>query len=497
MIARPAARAPGWAVIGVLAVTGVLAALQSTILLPLITQLPAIYDVGTAQASWIVTSTMLAGALATPIVSRLADMYGRRRLLLIALLALIAGSLLLATTHHYVVALAGRTLQGVTASVLPVAMSLLKDILPEERVASGVALVSATLGIGSAVGLPLAGFMFGRFGFSSLFWFIAGFAGLLVLAAWRLLPAATPGRTRERFDWAGAVLLCLGLTSLLLVVSQGNEWGWGSAAILLLAAGAVVSFALWTPWELRRRHPLVDLALTARRPVLLTNIASIIIALGMLANLILASLQFGSPTVSDAGFGLSVGATGLAMAAPAFVFAFSAPVLGALLRRFGGRTVLLFGAITMVIAYVARVLLDGSVVQVVAGSLLIGVGSTLCLGAMPMIIMPAVPPRHTASANGVNAVCRMVGTAASTAALAALTSATSIVSDGDEYPTLATIHIACWALAGTAVVASVLVWLVPRDYAYPSPDPLPAAGPAETASVLAAGRRESYPDAEQ
>ncbi len=204
-------------------------------MLPLISHLPEIYDVDAMQASWIITATLLAGALATPVVSRLADMFGKRRLIIIALIIMVAGCLLLALVHAYAVALVGRAMQGVTAAVLPVALSVLKDVMPPERVGSGIAIVSATLGIGSAAGLPLAGLMYGQLGFSSLFWLTGGIAALLALASWRFLPRSAPTGRRERFDLSGAVLLGIALTSLLLVLSQGGEWGWRSGETVVLA----------------------------------------------------------------------------------------------------------------------------------------------------------------------------------------------------------------------------------------------------------------------
>ena len=237
------------------------------------------------------------------------------------------------------------------------------------------------------------------------------------------------------------------------MLSQGGEWGWRSGETVLLATVGALSLALWLPWELRTRDPLIDVRLAARRPVLLTNLASFVIALGLLANLLLASLQFGTPTSVPGGLGLSPAAAGLAMAVPASLFVFLSPVLGMLLRRIGGRNVLLMGAGTMSAAYVARVFLDGSVVQVTFGSVLIGVGSTLSLAAMPMIIMASVPRTRTASANGVNSLCRLLGTSSSTAGLAALTSATAVTVAGHDFPSLETVHIACWTLAGAGALA--------------------------------------------
>ena len=217
------------------------------------------------------------------------------------------------------------------------------------------------------------------------------------------------------------------------------------------------------PWELRTAHPLINLRLAAHRPVILTNIASLVIAVGMLTNLLMASQQFGTPTYVDGGFGLSASTAGLVMAAPAGILVLLAPATGSLLGRFGGRAVLLLGALTMSASYVSRVFLDESVLQVALGTVFVGAGTSLALSAMPMIIMSSVPPRHTASANGVNTLCRMFGTAVSTAAIAALVSSTSVTVQGQEYPSVQTNHIAFWGCAVAALMASLLVWFIPRQ----------------------------------
>ncbi len=83
-----------------------------------------------------------------------------------------------------------------------------------------------------------------------------------------------------------------------------------------------------------------------------------------------------------------------------------------------------------------------------------------------MIIMAAVPRTQTASANGVNSLSRLLGTSSSTAGLAALTSATAVTVANQDFPSLTTIHIACWTLAGAAALATILVLFVPREHSH-------------------------------
>lgn len=444
-----------------LTVMSVLGALQSSVVVPLVAHIPEIFEVSAAEASWIVTSTTLGASAAAPIVSRLADMFGKRRVVIVTLLVVAFGSLLVAVSDVFLVAVAGRTLQGCAMALAPIAMSIVKDVLPPERVGSGIALLSGTMGLGSALGLPVAGLLYWLWGWHALFWVTVVLAPALALASWRVLPASAT-RVRQRFDLLGTVLLMLLLTPLLLVISQGNDWGWGSPAILTLLAVTVVAGALWVPWELRASAPLVDLRLAVGRRVALTNIATLLIAGGMLANIYLASQQLGIPADVPGGLGLSSELVGVAMMAPAGILIVLTPVIGPLLTRIGGRNVMLLGALVMAGAYVARIWLDGSAVAVTAGSVLVGVGIALGLAAQPMIIMAAVPADCAASANGINSLFRTVGTATSIAAIAALTSATSTTRGGVEYATVETFHLAFLGCAGLMLLAALFTVLVPR-----------------------------------
>lgn len=468
-------RASDWAVVTLLSTIGVLAALQGTLLVPLVSRLPEIYDVDPVASTWIITITLLAGAVATPIVSRLADMYGKRRLLVCALLVMVLGSVLLATTDAFALAVAGRAMQGFSGSLIPVAMSILKDVLPPDRVGPGIALVSGTMGVGAAVGLPLAGVMYAQLGWSSLFWMTAVLAGLMTVAAQAVLPPLRPG-ARDRFDFPGAFLLVLGLAPLLLVVAQGSQWGWASPIVWQLLLASAVAFALWIPWELHRDAPLVNLRMASRRGVAMTNVAAFAVASGMLANLIIASYQLATPASVEGGFGLSTSTTGLLMAAPALVLVVASPIIGRLLKRFGGQPLLLAGSLVMAVAYVSRVYLDEAVWQVVLASVFVGVGTSLAFASMPMIVMSAVPRSMTASVNGVNTLFRMMGTAASTAAIAALTATTSVAVQGREYPSLQTYHLTFWGCAAATFVAAVLACFVPRTEGEAPADKSPAGG---------------------
>lgn len=129
---------------------GVAVSSMQTLVLPLLPAFPHVLGVSASDASWLVTATMLAGAVSAPVFGRLGDLFGRRRILLVVLGVMLGGSVLAALSTSYVSLLIARSLQGTAFAVIPLGISLLKDLLPADRRGSGVAMMSSTLGMGGA-----------------------------------------------------------------------------------------------------------------------------------------------------------------------------------------------------------------------------------------------------------------------------------------------------------------------------------------------------------
>jgi MFS family permease len=451
-------------VIGVLATSGMLAALQQTLVVSLIPDLPDILGVTPTTASWAVTITILSGAVATPIVSRLADMVGKRRMVVIALATSTLGSALVAVGGSFVTVLAGRGLQGLAASLIPVGISIMRDALPKERVGFAVALMSATLGIGNALGLPLSGVLYGHFGFASIFWVAAG-AGLVLTIAVLVFVKESTIRTPGRFDYLGAVLISSALAGALLGISKATDWGWRSGEVMGFFALSLVALAIWIPYQLRVNDPMVDLRTAVRRPVLLTNVASVLVAFAAYTNFLASGHQLQTPTASGYGFGLSVTEAGLDMMPIGLAMVALAPVSGRMLTRLGGRLTLLAGAGLMCLAYVYRVFATESVSEVVAGATLVGIGAALSFAAMPTLIMANVPITESASANGLNSLMRAIGGSTSSAVLAAVLASVSVLAAGRSFPSLEAFEDIYWISAAVALAAFVLTCFIPTDRA--------------------------------
>ncbi|MFP5348180.1 MAG: MFS transporter [Actinomycetes bacterium] len=455
-------RVPAWAAILVLSLCGMVSALQFTLVIPLLPEFPALLHISASDSSWLVTSTLLTAAVSTPIIARMADMYGKRRMLVVALGAMILGSVICALEVSFLTMIVGRAFQGFGASLIAVGISILRDELPPERIGSAVALMSVTMGIGSALGLPLAGVLADWQGWHSIFWFGAVTSAVLVVALLAVVEESKV-RTPGRFDVAGALVLSAALVCLLLPASKGSAWGWGGPLVLGLFASSVLLLAVWMPLELRINQPMIDLRTSARRPVLMTNLASIFAGVAMFVNMLVTVQVLQQPVASGAGFGLGVTAAGLAMVPLGLAMVAMSPISGWSLTRWGGRAVLLFGAALMALSYAGRIFYAHTVTAVVIGSTLVGIGTALAFAAMPTLIMSSVPITETASANGLNSLVRSIGTSLASTLVAAIMAAHQVEVGGMSFASVTAFQLVLGLGALAAAICAGLAALIPRE----------------------------------
>ena len=442
-------------VLATLSLCGTVTALQQTLIIPVLPDLPELLDTSASNASWMVTATLLAGAVATPVVTRLADMFGKRLMMSVCLVIMVSGSLLAALSDSLGPAVAGRAMQGIGMALIPVGIAVMRDELSPERVPLGVALMSGTLAIGAGAGLPLSGVIAEHFDWHALFW-VTAVAGALMLLAVPLVLSQSPTRTRGRFDFPGALLLSTGLTAVLLALSKGAEWGWSSAVTLSAGLGGAALLLAFVPLQLRVANPLVDVRIARRPVVLLVNITAVLLGFGMFANLLVTTQLLQLPESTGFGLGLDVVSTGIWMAPSALVFGVMAPISATIINRIGAPATLLIGAGSMAAAYVVRVFFSVELWQVVGGSMLVGVGTSLTFAAMPILVMGAVPVTGTAAANGLNTLLRSFGTSLSSAAIAAVVTMGSTRIGGASFPTFGALSSVFWMAAGACLLATAV-----------------------------------------
>jgi MFS family permease len=447
-------------VVPVLASAGITVALMQTLVIPLIPELPRLLNASAAGTAWAITATLLAAAVATPIMGRLGDMYGKRRMLLISIGMLIAGSIVAALSSSLVPMIAGRALQGLAAGVIPLGISIMRDELPAEKLGSATAQMSASLGVGGALGLPAAALLADNFNWHTLFWLSAGLGAIVFVLVLRFVPESAV-RSGGRFDVPGGLGLSIGLISLLLAISQGADWGWTGGRTLGLFALAVVALLTWGWWERRTSEPLVDLRTTARPQVLLTNLASMVFGFAMFAMSLVLPQLLQMPKATGFGLGQSMLASGLVMGPSGLVMLVTAPFSAKISKTRGPKVTLMLGALVVAAGYGVGSVLMSSVWQLVLVSLLIGAGIGLAYGAMPALIMSAVPVSETAAANSFNTLMRSIGTSVSSAVAGVILANLTINLGGYTLPSQSGFRVVLLIGAGAALTALAIASFIP------------------------------------
>lgn len=282
------------------------------------------------------------------------------------------GSLVCAVAPGLSVMIIGRALQGMGMGVIPLGISLLGDVVDENKLGTSIALVSATLGVGGAIGLPISALVVENADWHILFVF-AALVALISLVWVVLVVPRSAAQTGGHVDFVGAGGLAVGLVGVLLAVSQGNTWGWGSLPTLLsLAIGLVVLLA-WGWFELRSKNPLVDLRVNARPAVLTTNLASIAMGFALFASTV-AFPQLLQASTSVGGMGLELLPASLALVPSGLAMLATSPVAGRVERNFGPKPLLIAGALVLVLAYILCGFVPLQVWSVAVINAVIGVG---------------------------------------------------------------------------------------------------------------------------
>lgn len=461
-------------IIAVLAFGSLCAALMQSLVIPIQSELPELLHTSAANASWVVTATLLGAAVAMPVTGRLADIVGKRPVLLGSALILVAGSLVCAVSSSLPVVLTGRVLQGVAMGFIPVAISFAREVAPPTMVNTAVAGISATLGVGGALGLPLAAWIAQSYDWHLLFWISTALAALIALGSATLLPRVDD-RHPARLDLVGAAGLGLGLVLVLVALTKGSAWGWGSATTLGMIGGGVVVLLAWGWYELRHHDPLVDLRTTARRPVLLTNLAALLIGFGMMAQSIVVPQLLQMPAATGFGLDQSILQAGLWMAPAGVMMMLMTPVSSRILSTVGGRPALVLGAVVLGAGYVLAVFLTGAPWQLMIATCVASAGVGIGYAAMPTLIMQNVPAAEAASGVGVNALMRSMGTTVAGAVMAlVLTSTTVDLAPGVTVPAEGAFRLCFLIGAAAALAGAAVAWCVGGSRS--TPGVRPAAG---------------------
>lgn len=473
---------PTRGVVATLAFAGIVAAIMQTLVTPLIAELPKILNTTPSNSAWVITVTLLVAAVCVPVSGRLGDLVGKRPMLLVCAVPLVAGSVVCALSSSVVPMIVGRGLQGMGMGMVPLGIALLRDVVPPEKLSSSIALVSASMGIGGGLGLPIAAAVAQYTNWRVLFWGSAVLAAVVAVLIWYLIPDVPAGAKGQRFDAPGAIGLGAGLVLLLVAISKGADWGWGSATTLGLFAAAVAVLLSWGVWEMRTRDPLIDLRTTARPRVLFTNVASVFVGFGMYASMLIMPQLLQFPEATGYGLGQSMLAAGLWMAPGGIMMMFVSPLGGKLTDARGPKFTLVCGVLVIAAGYGLSLALMGSAWGLMLVGMVISSGVGLAYGSMPALIMSSVPLSETAAANGFNTLMRSLGTSVGAAVIGVILAQKTTTMGGYTFTSEDGFQTGLLVGCGVALVAAAIAAVIPaaRRTAPDDAKAGPAAAPEQT-----------------
>jgi EmrB/QacA subfamily drug resistance transporter len=456
--------------LAILSLTALSYALLQTMVAP---ALPAIQEeLGTSPTgvSWVLTVYLLTASVATPVLGRLGDIVGKQRMLVLVLGLFGVGLLVSALSHSLPVLVGGRAIQGAAGAVFPLAIGIIRDEFPREKVATGIGLISATFGIGGGFGLVLSGFLVDHLGYEWIFWL-----GLIVtvisIVCTHLFVPESPIKSPARIDWAGAGLLSATLVCLLVAITEGNNWGWTSPRILGLLAGTALLLTVWVRFEQRAPEPLVNMRLLAQRGVWTSNLATVLMGFGMFGSFILIPQFVQAPASAGYGFAEDTTGAGLFLLPSSFVMLAAGPVAGLLANRAGSKLPLILGSAFAAVSFAMLAATHTERWEIYLAVALMGLGIGMSFAAVANLIVEEVPATNTGEAIGMNAIMRTIGGALGSQVSAAIVAGHAV---GGGVPTEAG-YTQAFAVATLAILLSLgAAFLVPRHRARGSSQPVAA-----------------------
>lgn len=383
-------------------------ALSQTLVSPALPVIQRELDTSTTAVTFTVTAFLLSASVATPIVGRLGDMFGKERMIVITLACFGLGSVVAALATSIEVLILGRAIQGIGGAIFPLSFGIIRDEFPRQKVAAAIGLISATFGIGGGIGVVMSGVLVDNLSYHWIFW-VGLIVTVLALLATHFWVPESPVKAPAKIDWTGAGLLSGGLIAFLIALSEGNRWGWGSPPIIWLFALGVSLLLVLVWFEPRHPQPLVDMQLLAQRAVLTPNIVGFLVGFGMFGSFIVIPQFVQMPTEAGFGFGASVTEAGLFMLPSTGAMLIGGPLSGWLGGKIGSKAPLIFGCVTMAVSFAFLSFLHDDRWSIYVGTFLLGTGIGFAYAAMANLIIEAVPQTQTGAASGINTIMRTIG----------------------------------------------------------------------------------------
>ncbi len=388
------------------------------VILPVLQREFALAPEALGQLAWVALAYLLViGSLILP-VGRLGDLWGFRRLFLLGVFGFIVASALCGMAPTLAWLIAARVLQGLAACVMmALSPGMVTAIFPPQERGRAMGVVGMGIALGLVAGPVLGGLLTSALSWRWVFYINLPIGLLGGFWCWRQIPNLPAGDPRP-VDWAGAGLATAAIGGILLAITQGPEWGWGSPLVVIALGVGTLALVTFLLVERRIPYPMLDLGLFANRTFAGGNLATMLNFLGQFCAIFL------TPLLLQRGLDLSPQRAGMVLAVLPIAVLIVAPVSGALSDRWGTRTLAVLGEVLVAggLVGMAFALSAGTVPALLPWLALIGVGTGLFQSPNTSAIMGSVPRTHLGIGGGVLATMRNLGMALGTAVSSAVAS---------------------------------------------------------------------------
>jgi len=423
------------------------------------------FHVDTAQVTLILSAYAAAGVALSPVIGKLGDIYGKRKVLASVMLAYAAAVSVTGFSPTFGFMIAARTVQGVGLTILPLGMALVREEFPRELVPRAQGLLSAMFGVGFVVSLPLGSFVSQNYGWRATYHTAIPFVVLLAILVVLFVRESPYRRPNVKVDYVGAALLGGGLAGVVTALSQGQAWGWTSLptlAALTLGIVLFVPFALYEArWKRMGREPIVDQKLLGERNVAVTNIVLTVAGMGMYLALFSLIYQYENPLISGGYNGafptINILTAGLYIVPLALAMIVVSALASVTVSRTGVKPLAISGGlITSLGFYLVSV--ASSLDQALLFEMVIGAGMALLNASVINLLVLTVDPKDMGQATAMNNVFRNVGASVG-APIAGSLLATYVVTTGPfaGVPAHIAFQYAFWIAAGVTLVGGLIV----------------------------------------
>jgi MFS family permease len=409
----------GRAAIGTLTYLGFALQLLQVGILPLLPVIGKSLHASTAATSWILTGELLAGAVFLAALTRLADLIGKKPVIVLAMALVLVGCLIDSVAQNLPLLMVGRVLMGAQLPMLALPEAIASDTLPPARAHTAVSAIHAGTGLGIAAGLLLAAVVGIHPQNWHLFFVVAAVASLVGLVATLVFVRDSPARAGGGMDVPGAALLTLALVALLLGLSEGPAWHWGSPRVIGLLVGGVALGALWWWAERRARHPLIDVAYLTRPEIRLPYAMTFLIAFGVYGSLSAVTRLAQTPLASGFGYGWGSMTAGW-FALPQALGSLLGLIVLRSLRRRGLVLTSALGFTSITVAFVGFAVGHAHPVVELVSLGLDSLGLAVALAATQLLVLRVVGKAESGIALGLSVVMYAIGNSVGSAVVGVL-----------------------------------------------------------------------------